>query len=450
MKFTKIIALVLVALGALGCAETTRPTATGKGNIRGLNASVSTPPILFMLEERVIGTSDYKDSTLVRPFDDLDYIANFDYRFAGTINPARLISIPFKLVKDTDYLFIFTGSLDTPETLLWESPLRDWEGTETVLEVQFGHLSPQLGEVDMYFASPGTAPVLGEARATLTNGNHTVPIELPADDYEIILTAAGDPTDVLYTSEAIDYLPTIDYLIAVFDTDPSLNAPISVRAILGSGTSVELLDVGVQPALRAFHAAFATPNFDLFRDGDFSAPLIADVAFGEISSPVESVDIESTYTFTPANNSGATLHEEDFALIDGRQNSTFLAGEVGALATLTLVDNLRHFDDSAQLRIVHAAFNHERADIYVVFEGVDIETVPASFFGLPFLATTGYATFSENDYEAYVTTLGTKDIIAGPIAMSLAHGDIVQLVLIDTVDPALVDIFEFEHLSIAP
>ena len=450
MKFMKIIALVLITWGTLGCAETARPTATGKGNIRGLNASVTTPALQFKLEERLIGVTDYKDSTLVRPFDDLDYNANFDYRFAGTVNEERLVSIPFKLVKDMDYLFIFNGSLSAPDAMIWERLLRTWEDTETVMQVQFGHLSPQLGEIDMYFAAPGTPPVLGEARATLTNGNHTAPIELPTGDYEIILTASGDPAAVLYTSETIEYLPRVDYLIVPFDTDPSLTAPISVRAILGTGNSVELLDVNAQPTLQTFHAAFATPNVDLFRDSDFSTPLNADVAFGEISPPAESVPEESTYTFTPADNSGATLLEADYTLADGRHNTTFLAGEVGALAQFTVVDDLRHLDDSALFRIVHVSINQARVDIYILPEGVDIADVVPSFFGLPVLSTTGYATFNENDYQVYATSFGTKDIVAGPVALSLAHGDIVQLAFVDTADPAIGEFIEYQHLSIAP
>ena len=450
MKPMKLIALALITLGALGCAETTRPVATGKGNIRGLNASVTTPALTFLLEERAIGVTNYKDSTLVRPFDNLDYNVNFDYRFAGTIQAARLITVPFTLVADMDYLFIFNGTLNAPEAMIWETPLREWDGTETVIEVQFGHLSPQLGEVDMYFAAPGTAPVLGEARATLTNGNHTAPIELPSGEYEIIITAPGDPTAVLYTSEAIDYLPTVSYLIVPFDTDPSLTTPMSVRAILGTGASVELLDVNTQPMLQTFHAAFATPNVDLFRDSDFSAPLIADVAFGEISPPVESVAVASTYTFTPADNAGATLLEQDFVLADGRHNTTFLAGEVGALAQFVVVDDLRQLDDSALLRIVQVSINQARVDIYVVFEGVDIADVAPSFFGLPVLSTTGYATFPENDYQVYATSFGTKDIIAGPVALSLAHGDIVQFAFVDTADPALGEFIKYQHLSVAP
>lgn len=450
MNFRKTVVLALIALSAFGCAETTRQSPTGKGNIRGLNASVSTPALQFMLEERTIGITNFKDVTVVRPFDDLEYIVNFDYRFAGTLVAARLISVPFKLVRDMDYLFIFDGTLSAPTAMIWETPLRTWDGTETVIEVQFGHLSPQLGEIDMYFAAPGTPPVLGEALATLTNGNHTAPIELPAGDYEIILTASGDPLAVLYNSEIVTYLPTVSYLITPFDTDPSLTTPISVRAILGAGSSVELLDVNAQPTLQTFHAAFATQNVDLYRDGDFSAPLIADVAFGEISAAVESVAAESTYTFTPADNAGATLLEEDFALADGRHNTTFLAGEVGSLETVTVVDDLRQLDDSALLRFVQVSFNRARADIYIVFDDVDILDIGASFFGLPYLSTTGYAPFNENNYQVYATAVGTKDIIAGPIALSVAHGDIVQFALVDTADPAISELIKYQHLSIDP
>ena len=170
MNILRTFFLLLIALTGLGCAESTRPVANGNGNIRALNAAVTTPDIAFLLEERVIGLSRFKESTAIRQFDGLPYTANFDYQFFGDLTATRLASVPFELVNDTEYLFIFTGSLSAPGTLTWENPRRAWDGTESVIEIRFGHLSPQLGEVDMYFAAPGTVPVLGEARATLAYG----------------------------------------------------------------------------------------------------------------------------------------------------------------------------------------------------------------------------------------------------------------------------------------
>jgi Domain of unknown function (DUF4397) len=450
MKNFSVFLLVLGALAVSGCAESTRPVATGTGNIRALNAAVTTPDIAFLLEERAIGLTGYKESTARSEFDDLEYTANFDYRFSGDPSPSRLASVPFKLEKDTGYLFIFIGSLAAPDALTWENPVRTWEDTETVIEIRFGHLSPQLGEVDMYFAAPGTAPVLGEAQATLTFGNHSAVFELPEGAYEYIITSKDDPADILFKSRAITYLPRAGYLISTFDSDPSITSAISVRAITRAGASTELANVNAPPVLRTFHGAITAGPFDLYRDGDFSTPWIANVAYAEISAAVETPIDVVTYTFTAAGNAGAILHEEDFAIFDGHRSTRFLLGTTPALTTLLTIDNIRPFEDSTKLRFVQASSNQPTVDVYLVAAGTDITDVPPRFFSLPFLRDTGYITIIANDYEVYVTKPTTKDIMAGPFAFTATDGDVVHFAIADTVDPNLLQLVNYDHLSIAP
>ena len=228
MKYRKAILIVMIALVTSACVESTRSVSTGKGTIRALNAAVTTPSIAFLLEERLIGSAVYKESTLFREFDDLTYNANFDYQFFGDLMASRLATVPFDLVKDTDYLFIYTGSLAAPDTLVWERPIRAWEGSETVFELWFGHLSPQLGEVDIYFAAPDTAPVMGEARTTLSNGSRSSIVDMPQGDYEIIVTSKDDPADIIFQSATLTYGSVINIMVSIFDPDPSITAPISM------------------------------------------------------------------------------------------------------------------------------------------------------------------------------------------------------------------------------
>ena len=450
MKILRTSSLLLVALTVLGCAETNFPVATGNGNIRGLNAAVTTPDIAFLLEERVIGLSRFKESTAIRQFDNLEYSVNFDYQFFGDLQPTRLASIPFTLVADTEYLFIFTGSLATPGTLTWENPRRNWEGTETVMEIRFGHLSPELGEVDMYFAAPGTLPVLGEARATLTNSNHSVVFELPEGEYEYIITSKDDPTDILFQSITITYVARTGYLVAAFDSDPSITSPISVRAITRGGASAELADVNSPPTLRTFHGSITTGPFDLYRDVDFTTPWITNVGYAEVSAAVETPPEQVTYTFTDAGNVGSILHEQDFAIFNGHLTTRFLLGTAPILTTLLTIESIRPFEDSTKLRFIQASTNQLAVDIYLVEEGVDINDVPPRFFTLVFLGDTGYINIVEKNYEVYVTAPTSKDILAGPFAFTATNGDVVHFAVVDNVDPALLDLINYDHLSVAP
>ncbi|MDH3552622.1 MAG: hypothetical protein OER22_08415, partial [Gammaproteobacteria bacterium] len=56
------VCMAAVCLGA--CSnESKLPVATGKGNIRAINAIPSAPAFSFLIEERLIGSVDYRAST---------------------------------------------------------------------------------------------------------------------------------------------------------------------------------------------------------------------------------------------------------------------------------------------------------------------------------------------------------------------------------------------------
>ena len=437
-------------LAAFGCAESNFPVASGKGNVRALNSGVTAPDVAFLIEERVIGLARYKESTVVQRYDNLAYVLNFDYQFTGDINPTRLASASIDLIKNNDYLVVFLGSLDNADAMVWDNPLREWEDTDTVIEVWFGQLSPDLGEVDMYFAAIGTTPVLGEARATLSYKDRSTVIELPEGEYEFIVTSKDNPNDVLFVSSSFNYVSRLTYLVSTFDSDPSITSPVSARIIAESGASIELGNVNAPPTLRTFHAAITTGPFDLYRDVDFSAPLIANVGYAEASTPVSTPQPEATYTFTDAGNVGSIVLEEDFALFDGHRTTRFLVGETPDFETFLTVDNLRPVDGSTKLRYIQTSINQSGVDIYLVIAGTDIEDALPRFFNVPFLSNTGYVNIIENDYEVYLTVPLTKDILAGPFAFTATDGDVVHFAIVDNVDPSILDLVKYDHLSLAP
>ena len=46
----------------------------------------------------------------------------------------------------------------------------------------------------------------------------------------------------------------------------------------------------------------------------------------------------------------------------------------------------------------------------------------------------------EGGFDLYLTTPGEKTVIAGPVRLDLALGDIVDVIALDNVDPAIADI----------
>jgi hypothetical protein len=194
--------LAALAITLTGCAgETKLPVATGKGTVRAVNAIKSSPAFRFLIEERLIGAAEYKNSTTSSQFDDLDYVFNFDVQVAATDTElTRVARKALTVVKDVEYTFVISGNYKSPAITVWEAPTREWSGTETVFEARFGHTAASLGDIDVYFAATGTTIAPENLVGTLAFGEILEATDFEAGDYVLTVTAAGDPLTVHFVS----------------------------------------------------------------------------------------------------------------------------------------------------------------------------------------------------------------------------------------------------------
>jgi hypothetical protein len=439
--YRALIVAVLAAALLGGCAETSLPEATGKGTINMINAMPASPSVAFLIEERVLGSVGYKVAHGPQAFDDLTYNFNFEYLVPGGAGPIRTATEFLDVVADNEYTFVLTGSVTAPDVTLWERPQRDWDGTETVFEAAIAHLSPALGDVDVYFATTGTTPVLGEERAKLSFGERLPEIDLENGEYEFIITARDDPATILYQSGPVTYSARVSYVQAIFDADASITGNISVRSISTLGLSSELPDVNSMPTLRTLHAAFGTENIDIYRDNDFTAPIFSNLAFGETTGdlPVPAGTVD--YTYTAVGNPGAIINDLNQLIPNGRRVSAFLIGMQGSeLSRITQVDDRRSVETHAKLRLVHGAANFDTLDLYLVDTGTDIADINPLAAGLTFGFVSDFGPTIPGDYDLILTLPGEKTFIAGPIRVDLVNGDVVELLILDTVDPMIAEV----------
>ena len=433
-------ALIVAALAAAmlgGCAETSLPEATGKGTINMINAMPASPSVAFLIEERILGGVAYKVAHGAQSFDDLTYNFNFEYIVPGDTAPIRTATAFLDVVADNEYTFVLTGSVTAPDVTLWERPQRDWSGTETVFEAAIAHLSPALDNVDLYFAPTGTAPVLGEERAKLSFGERMPEIDLENGEYEFIITARDDPGMILYQSGPVTYSARISYVQAIFDADASITGNISVRSISTLGLSSELPDANTMPTLRTLHAAFGTENIDIYRDNDFTTAIFSNLAFGETTLDLEVPDGAVDYTYTAVGNPGAIINDLNQLIPAGRRVSAFLIGMQGGESRITLTDDRRSVETHAKLRLIQAAANFDTMDLYLVDAGTDIADVDPLAANLTFAFVSDFGPTIPGNYDLILTLPGEKTLIAGPIPLDLVNGDVVELLIIDTVDPMI-------------
>ena len=168
MKRTSTFLACTAALVLAACTSDSQlPSPTGKGGVRGINAIPGSPVVTFRIEERSLGNLNYKNSSTPTLYDDFEYNFNFDIINPGEDEAQRIASTTQKVDNGVEYVFVVSGDLANPTLTTWETPLRDWSGSETVFEARFAHLAESLGNIDVYFYDQsGPLPVQGEQAKT--------------------------------------------------------------------------------------------------------------------------------------------------------------------------------------------------------------------------------------------------------------------------------------------
>ena len=205
-----------IAIAIVACSSDSKlPVASGKGNIRMINALPTSPDIAFLIEERSLDSVAYKSNSSPERWDDLTYTFNFEISRPLVAN-TRIASRLLDVVRDMEYTFVVRGSIDTAVVDVWEIPVRSFSGSETVFEMRIGHAADALGTVDVYLGLESAAPALGDLVATLSPGEVTAPADVEQDSYVVTITAAGDPASVLYQSVPTQIVASQSALITIF------------------------------------------------------------------------------------------------------------------------------------------------------------------------------------------------------------------------------------------
>jgi hypothetical protein len=215
---------------------------------------------------------------------------------------------------------------------------------------------------------------------------------------------------------------------------------------MGAGNaSAELADDNIPPTIRLMHASIATGNVDLYINDDFTAPLLADVGFNELTPEVDFPLTTVPLTFTPTGNTGVLLHEDNLTALPGTRSTVFLIADNAVLDVIAFLDDHRPIETTGRLRLVHLADNVALVDLYIFPTGETIEDNFPRFFSLPFRAITGYANLDESSYQVAITLPASKAIIGGPLTLDLSLGEVVELAIRDTTDPNVFEVVVYDN-----
>ena len=435
----KRLLLVFALLAVAACTgDSNLPVPTGKGTLRSINAIVASPSVVFRIKERALGTLAYKQSSQGVRFDDIEYDFNFDVQFPGEPEQTRITSQLQKIEAEKDYSFVLSGSIDDPTITTWVGDERDWDGSETVFEVRFAHLSVSLGAIDVYFAPDGTAPASGDKHGTLNFGEILAPIDFEIGDYVFIVTPMGTPGTVLFQSTDLTYIAQSDVILPIFDGDETDTGSLVAQRINAGGASLRTPDAASLPTTRFIQASLDLPNSDVYDDAALANLVLANHAYGDVTGDLQVAQGSTTYTYTTVGSTN-TVFEDDINTNLGVHYNFIVFGEQGERVALTFVPDRRSVSTAAKISVIKTSVKQQTRDFYVVDAGTPIDDVlPQLVVVSAQLAPT--LPLVAGSYDLYLTTRGEKTVIAGPERLDLVLGDVAEVIFFDTVDPATAEI----------
>lgn len=416
--------LLLGILGACswnddsGSSMADTPTA----KVRVVHASPDAPAVDVQVDgKQVLSDVPFQGAS---PYLELGTHASLKVLAAGTSN-AVIDVADLDLTPDTYYTILAAGKLaDIHPLVIEDDPMAPAAGNARVRVI---HAAPDAPAVDVYVTAPGAD--LGTAQPTLAGAafeDASDYLPVPADDYRIRVTAAGDKT-VLYDSGTITLDDGAILSIAAVGSTGYV-APIDLLALTGDDNTPVLSLPDNRAEVRVMHLSPDAPNVDVYVDGN---QVLSDVPFKAISDylriPGGTHNLE--ITATGSSSAVASLSAD---LASGQAYSVAAVGLLSNIALQATADDLSLPDaGNAHLRAYHASPDAPNVDVLV-----DGSVVLAD---VPFKAVSDYLPLPAGQHDVKINVTGTSTTVLNA-SPDLADGGIYTAVAVGLVGDSSLDL----------
>jgi hypothetical protein len=409
--------IALLALGLSAC-DTGRK-APPKTEVRVLNVVPRYASLGYRRVESSVSNLDFKVGD-VFTYDEDTYKLHVETVDPLTGAPLRLLSFDQKVVAGTTYTVVIYDAGDTLDSVVLEAP--PVAKTAPDIQVQAIHVAKDLPPVDFYLTPPGTDLLATAPLGTIGFLQQVAPRNLPAGVYEITVTAAGDPSNVLLKSSGftLDAGRSISFSIA--PEAGASNQPFTVVAF--GDVSNPFINASAPASLRIINASADQAPRDVAIDSQFSPPQFPAVPFPTVTpygNIPSGVDVQ--VNVTPAGNPGTLEVDTTQKFSPTSLYTMIVGGDPGALSYAMLLDDNRRFTQYGTLRFYSGATQIPSILFYLIPPGGDVElatplasiTAPGGGDQLPVPPGT---------YELWMKGLDPLVVVAGPIPITINAGGI--------------------------
>lgn len=427
MKFRHVISfgLVLAALTLAGCEDGRRRAP--QTNALVVNVAPGFAELQFRRER--VNPQQLTFKTVQEFTWDVD---TYDFfvleRAIGANTTNREWTFSRQLSADVgSYTFVLVDNFGEVSTLILENP----EESSTQTQLAVVHAGVSLPPMDIYVVEPGVGIAGATPRGTLSPLGQLPVQNLPPGDYEIWLTAAGNPGTVLFASPTTTISAGIATLIVTPDAG-STTANFSV-VLLNAFTSV-LYDRNVTAQLRVVNGATDTAPRDFAINREFSPPLLPNVAYAAPTAfATVPIAIEQPINVTPVGNPGVLELDQTLTTLGPERWTLLFTGDAGTLTHVLVLDDLRSIHNEAKLRLFDAATQFEFLSFLVVLpDGDPTLYPPVTVLSAPGISE--YLPVPPGDYDLYLQSALTGALLSGATRISVAAGGVYSVMAINGAD----------------
>lgn len=426
------------------------PAASATGLIEVIHASQDAPAVNVTSGGAVlIPDLDYLEADFLT-VDAGDYPVEVEGLLAdgttATVIPAGTDPVPvLSLAEDQRITVIAAGDVASigPIVLADDQPAVAADD----VRLRVVHAASIAADVEVWVSEPGL-DLLNPGNGTLINavfdfGNTLTvdPLVVPAGDYQVRVSAPGDPGNPFYDSGTITLPGGADLVIAaVVNTGPG-DSPIKLVASTGSAL-LEFADTTTPATVRVVHASPDAPAVDVLVNDTIRA---VEGAVYEAVTDYIPLD-PATYNFkvVPAMGDAAdAVFGIDLPLLQGSESTVIAVGTLTDAMVpfdlLAVADDNRAVATEAKLRLVHGSVSAGEVDIYVAAGDTltpDVDTSLDFVFqatAVPFKANTGYLALPPGRYDIAITPTGATGAAIGPLTVELDAGGIYTAIARDEI-----------------
>ena len=429
------------ALVFTGCSDGGR-TAPGKTTVQVANAAPGFEYLDFQRERPTAENPDriqFRDGrTYVFDADTYDFYVDEPITTPG-VPPEHGWTFASTLEAKTLYQFVLTEVAGEVVPVVIKTPPPPAAADTT--QALALHAGTSLPAMDLYLERTGVGIAGATPRGTFNAGEQIAPFTLPSGDYEVFVTAAGNPADVWLTSTPFNLLAGVNSTFVVVDEKGTGTARISVLLI--QETSTLLFDKNAPSQLRALNAATDQAPRDVAVESQFSPPLFSATQFG-VPTPYAQVPLGAIkVNVTPVGNPGVLELDTPMTGTIGQRVTMMFNGPAGALVPAFGVDDGRRLNREAKVRFMNAAAQFIAVDFIFTFpDDSPDDSLPLAQLFPPSVAA--YTSVPPGDYDLYLRDSVSLATLMGPMRLSVAASGIYGVLAVDGPDTATANAILFD------